>query len=273
MQRPPLRGSIFPVLQYLPRGVGQAVRHGTPGGTQRSGQLMPAADQYAPAAQSGGDLGVVQGIADHHAVSRLRGGALHPFPADALLGGGVDVAEAQHVVKKRQDIKALHLVQQVFALAGGQDHLPVSGLPEGGQRCFKCYRLRLEESARAAAEGGYEYFTTTLSVSPYKNAQKLNAIGMALAQQYGVKYLCSDFKKKNGYRRSIELSAKYGLYVEDIIVEGNQRTSYDELIEEQRSFFRRITGLWVGIFAPQKNNWDEHGMGIHVRVRLDSSST
>ena len=78
--------------------------------------------------------------------------------------------------------------------------------------CFRCYRLRLEESAKAAAEGGFEYFTTTLSVSPYKNAGKLNAIGMELAEQYGVKYLPSDFKKKNGYRRSIELSAQYGLY-------------------------------------------------------------
>lgn len=97
--------------------------------------------------------------------------------------------------------------REFFAIAKG-----LEDLPEGGQRCFKCYRLRLEETARAAAEGGYEYFTTTLSVSPYKNAQKLNAIGMALAQQYGVKYLCSDFKKKNGYRRSIELSAQYGLY-------------------------------------------------------------
>ena len=88
----------------------------------------------------------------------------------------------------------------------------LENLPEGGERCFKCYRLRLEESAKAAAERGFEYFTTTLSVSPYKNAQKLNLIGMEFAEKYGVKYLCSDFKKKNGYHRSIELSAQYGLY-------------------------------------------------------------
>lgn len=85
-------------------------------------------------------------------------------------------------------------------------------LPEGGQRCYRCYRLRLEETAKQAAADGYEYFTTTLSVSPYKNAQKLNAIGSELSAQYGVKYLLSDFKKKDGYRRSIELSAQYGLY-------------------------------------------------------------
>lgn len=85
-------------------------------------------------------------------------------------------------------------------------------LPEGGERCFKCYRLRLEEAARIAAEGEYDYFTTTLSVSPYKNAAKLNEIGEEMGKKYGVKYLYSDFKKKNGYKRSIELSLKYGLY-------------------------------------------------------------
>ena len=83
---------------------------------------------------------------------------------------------------------------------------------EGGERCFACYRLRLEETARLAAEGGYDYFTTTLSVSPYKNAARLNEIGEELAEKYGVAHLPSDFKKKNGYKRSIELSEKYGLY-------------------------------------------------------------
>lgn len=85
-------------------------------------------------------------------------------------------------------------------------------VPEGGERCFKCYRLRLEEAAREAKEGNYDYFTTTLSISPLKNAQKLNEIGQELAGQYGVNYLPSDFKKKNGYKRSIELSHEYGLY-------------------------------------------------------------
>lgn len=85
-------------------------------------------------------------------------------------------------------------------------------IPEGGERCFSCYRLRLEETARIAAEQGYDFFTTTLSVSPYKNAAKLNEIGEELAEKYGVKHLPSDFKKKDGYKRSIELSAEYGLY-------------------------------------------------------------
>jgi len=88
----------------------------------------------------------------------------------------------------------------------------LEGIPEGGERCFACYRLRLEETARLAAETGFDWFATTLSVSPYKNAQKLNEIGEKLAEKYGVKHLPSDFKKKDGYKRSIELSEKYGLY-------------------------------------------------------------
>lgn len=83
---------------------------------------------------------------------------------------------------------------------------------EGGERCFLCYRLRLEETARRAKEEGYDYFTTTLSVSPLKNAGRLNEIGEELAQKYGIAYLCSDFKKKNGYLHSIELSKQYCLY-------------------------------------------------------------
>lgn len=85
-------------------------------------------------------------------------------------------------------------------------------LPEGKERCFRCYRLRLEASARVAKEQGFDYFTTTLTISPLKNAEKLNEIGQELAQKYGIPFLPSDFKKKNGYKRSIELSREYGLY-------------------------------------------------------------
>ena len=83
---------------------------------------------------------------------------------------------------------------------------------EGGARCMRCYRLRLEKAAQAAKNGGYDFFTTTLSISPHKNAQALNGIGSELAEKYGVSWLYSDFKKKNGYKRSCELSAAYGLY-------------------------------------------------------------
>lgn len=94
----------------------------------------------------------------------------------------------------------------------------ISGLEnekEGGARCFKCYRLRLEESAKYAKDNNYDYFTTTLTISPYKNAKVLNEIGHELSTIYGVKYLFSDFKKKNGYKRSIELSSEYNLYRQD----------------------------------------------------------
>ncbi len=84
--------------------------------------------------------------------------------------------------------------------------------PEGGERCFACYELRLRKTAELAKELEQDYFTTTLTISPLKNAAKLNEIGESLAQQYQMPWLPSDFKKKNGYKRSIELSAEYDLY-------------------------------------------------------------
>ena len=88
-------------------------------------------------------------------------------------------------------------------------------VPEGGERCFRCYRLRLSQTAEKAAREGYDYFTTTLSVSPYKNAGKLNQIGAELAEVCGVPYLFSDFKKNDGYLRSIRNSRAYDLYRQD----------------------------------------------------------
>ncbi len=88
-------------------------------------------------------------------------------------------------------------------------------IPEGGERCFACYELRMRAAAALAKELGTDYFTTTLSISPLKNAEKINEIGQRLEAEYGVKHLPSDFKKKNGYKRSVELSAEYGLYRQD----------------------------------------------------------
>ncbi len=87
--------------------------------------------------------------------------------------------------------------------------------PEGGERCLRCFDLRLRETARRAALGGYDFFGTTLTISPLKNAEALNRIGAGLAEELGVPWLMSDFKKKDGYRRSVELSARYGLYRQD----------------------------------------------------------
>ena len=88
-------------------------------------------------------------------------------------------------------------------------------LPEGGERCFGCYALRLKKTAEAAKEGGFDFFTTSLTISPLKNAEKLNTIGEKLSRCCGVSFLNSDFKKKDGYKESIRLSAEYDLYRQD----------------------------------------------------------
>ena len=97
--------------------------------------------------------------------------------------------------------------QEFFEIAKGKEMLA-----EGGERCFACYRLRLEKTAKKAKEENFDYFCTTLSISPHKRADKLNEIGGELSEIFGVKYLYSDFKKNNGYIRSIELSKKFDLY-------------------------------------------------------------
>lgn len=84
--------------------------------------------------------------------------------------------------------------------------------PEGGERCMICYEMRLRKAAELAKEGKYDYFTTTLTISPLKNSVKLNEIGLRLSEEYNVQYLLSDFKKKEGYKRSTELSKQYELY-------------------------------------------------------------
>ena len=96
---------------------------------------------------------------------------------------------------------------EFFQMAKGMEDLP-----ERGARCYHCYRLRMEEAAREAARLGADYFTTSLSISPHKNAAWINEIGEELAREYGVAHLPSDFKKKSGYLRSIELSGLYHLY-------------------------------------------------------------
>ena len=114
-----------------------------------------------------------------------------------------------------------------YEIAAGLEHLR-----EGGERCFKCYELRMKEAAKIASEGEYDYFTTTLSISPMKNAEKLNEIGKAVGKDYGVTYLQSDFKKKNGYKRSIELSKEFGLYRQDYC--GCEFSFRDRQIEKKR---------------------------------------
>lgn len=109
-------------------------------------------------------------------------------------------------------IDAVYTPQDFFIIAMGLENEP-----ERGARCYECYRLRLEQTAKYASicEGKYDYFGTTLSISPHKNADWLNEIGEEMAKEYNVPYLFADFKKKNGYIRSIELSNEYNLYRQD----------------------------------------------------------
>lgn len=106
-----------------------------------------------------------------------------------------------------QIVEADYEPQEFYAIAKGLEQCP-----EGGERCFRCYALRLEKTAQVAKEGDYDYFTTTLTISPLKNAAKLNEIGEEMAVKYEIAFLPSDFKKKEGYKRSIELSKEYDLY-------------------------------------------------------------
>ncbi len=104
-------------------------------------------------------------------------------------------------------IEGTYEPERFYAMAKGLEQEP-----ERGRRCLKCYRLRLEETARIAVQKQMDFFTTTLTISPQKDSAVLNAIGREVSDAYGVPYLFSDFKKRGGYKRSIELSAQYGLY-------------------------------------------------------------
>lgn len=128
----------------------------------------------------------------------------------------------KRVEEQKRLIMALPVKNKIDFIEGAYDNEcyeeKIKGLEEekeGGRRCHVCYRLRLEETAKLAKEKGFDYFTTTLSISPYKNAKVLNEIGEELQQEYNVKYLYADFKKKDGYKRSIELSKIYNLYRQD----------------------------------------------------------
>ncbi len=123
------------------------------------------------------------------------------------------VAEEQRLISEmptKNPVKFLegrYDPQRFFEMSKGLENIP-----EGGERCFKCYRMRIAETADIAKEKGFDFFTTTLSISPLKNAQKLNEIGGEEAERVNIPYLFSDFKKREGYKRSIQLSAQYGLY-------------------------------------------------------------
>lgn len=128
----------------------------------------------------------------------------------------------KRLLEQKKFIKKIAVKNPVDFIEGDYDHSEfleiAKGLesePECGKRCHACYGLRLNETARLAKEMGFDFFTTTLSVSPHKNAAKINEIGLNAAKLFGADFLCADFKKKNGYKRSVELSKEYNLYRQD----------------------------------------------------------
>ncbi len=126
------------------------------------------------------------------------------------------LAELQRFITEHPKAKGVKILEapynenEFYTATKGMERLP-----EGGERCRVCYELRLRKTAEAAKTHRFDFFTTTLTISPYKNAAWLNEIGKSLMEEFGIKYLFSDFKKKNGYKRSIELSAEYNLYRQD----------------------------------------------------------
>ena len=125
-------------------------------------------------------------------------------------------------------IEGAYEPERFFCMAEGLEECP-----EGGERCFACFALRLSETVRCAAEGGYDYAATTLTISPLKNAEKLNEIGEKLCAEAGVRWLPSDFKKRDGYKKSIELSRQYSLYRQDYCGCIYSKTERDKRQEER----------------------------------------
>lgn len=137
-----------------------------------------------------------------------------------------NLSEAEEYQKRAAEqkklINALNKEKPTFPIGITEEHYEprefyeiargLESCPEGGERCFRCYELRLDRTARKAKEEGFDFFTTTLTISPMKNADKLNEIGKQLEEKYGVAFLPSDFKKRDGYKNSIALSKQYDLY-------------------------------------------------------------
>lgn len=151
---------------------------------------------------------------------------LSRFFAITLLYYNPNIAPYEEYEKREAELRRLvremdvvHPVQLLPCSYDGQAYCQavegLEGEPEGGKRCTACFRLRLEYTARQAVKLHFDYFTTTLSISPLKNARLLNQLGEEMGEKYGVAHLPSDFKKKDGYKRSVELSKVYGLYRQD----------------------------------------------------------
>ena len=126
------------------------------------------------------------------------------------------IEEQKKIIRHTDAKHPIHLIEGDYDTA--RYYAAVRGLekePEGGKRCVECFQLRLDEAAKLADEFGFDYFTTTLTISPHKDSHLLNAIGHRAAERYGARWLDTDFKKKNGYRRSVEITQELGIYRQD----------------------------------------------------------
>lgn len=147
---------------------------------------------------------------------------LKPYFDITILYYNPNIEPIEEYKRRKEEQKRLCQILGVSIMDCDYDnelfHECVKGLEEekeGGNRCFVCYRLRLEKTAKEALKEKFDYFGTTLTVSPFKNSKKLNEIGLELQETYGIPYLISDFKKKEGYKQSIQLSREYHLYRQD----------------------------------------------------------
>ena len=132
-------------------------------------------------------------------------------------------------------IEGKYDVEKFYKMAEG-----LEDIPEGGIRCHKCYEMRLREAAQIAKKGGFDYFTTTLSISPHKNSQVLNKIGEKVAKEEGVKHLPSDFKKNNGYKRSCEITKEFGMYRQDYCgCEFSKKEAEERELRKKKSDLRK----------------------------------
>lgn len=119
----------------------------------------------------------------------------------------IDITDAKYKIEM---VVGKYEVEKFYEMAKGREDMP-----EGGERCFDCYEMRLTEAARIAKSKGFDYFTTTLSISPHKNSQVLNKIGERVGESFGISHLPCDFKKRGGYKRSCEITSENGLYRQD----------------------------------------------------------
>lgn len=126
------------------------------------------------------------------------------------------INELKKFISNYKSINKINLIEEKYDT--NDYYKAVKGyekLGERSERCYKCYEFRMKNACKYAKENNFDYFTTTLSISPYKNSNWINEIGSNLEKKYDIKYLYADFKKKNGYKRSLELSKEYGLYRQD----------------------------------------------------------